>query len=189
MRRQPFHPVPRRAVQRFRPGEAVTDPQPGDFLLTHGSAWTSRLIQLGQRVRIHGADSKYCYWNHAAIFVDTQGTIIEALGSGVTEDDVAKYTPKDYHVVRIEAGDLDRQEAVAFARWCLDQPYGWVTIASIGLSLLTGARFSFGFDGQQICSGLVARAQERTHAIFNRTPSHIMPADLAKYYQVDPPAS
>jgi hypothetical protein len=38
-----------------------------------------------------------------------------------------------------------------------------------------------------ICSGLTARCQERTNAIFNRTPSHIMPADLAKYYGVEPP--
>jgi len=53
----------------------------------------------------------------------------------------------------------------------------------------TGAKFTFGIEGQMICSGLVARSQERTHAIFNRTPSHVMPADLAKYYQVDPPES
>jgi hypothetical protein len=62
-----------------------------------------------------------------------------------------------------------------------------LTIVSIALSLLTGGKFTFGFDGQSICSGLVARALERMCAIFNRSSSHIMPADLAKYIEVEPP--
>jgi hypothetical protein len=56
----------------------------------------------------------------------------------------------------------------------------------IALGLATGGKFTFGFDGQAISSGPVARALERTKAIFNRTPSHIMPADLAMYSQVQP---
>ncbi len=62
-----------------------------------------------------------------------------------------------------------------------------MTIVSIALSLMMGGKFTFGFDGQAICSGLVARALERTSAIFNRDPAHIMPADLAKYFGVEPP--
>jgi hypothetical protein len=58
---------------------------------------------------------------------------------------------------------------------------------SIALSLLTGAKLSFGFNGQLICSGLVARALERTTAIFEDEPSHIMPAQLAKLYGAVPP--
>src|SRR5262249_25849934 len=81
----------------------------------------------------------------------------------------------------------DRQQVVEFAKKSLHQKYGWFTILSIGLSLLTGGKFTFGFDDQSICSGLVARSLERTNAIFNRTPSHIMPADLAMYFTVNPP--
>lgn len=62
-----------------------------------------------------------------------------------------------------------------------------VWIISIAISLLFGGKFTFGFDGQFICSGLVARSLERTNAIFDRSPSHIMPADLAKYFRVTPP--
>jgi hypothetical protein len=58
---------------------------------------------------------------------------------------------------------------------------------SIAYTLLTGGKFTFAIDGEAICSGLVARAMERTGAIFNRTPTHVMPADLAKYYDVEPP--
>jgi uncharacterized protein YycO len=185
--RRPFKPVEREDVERFGRGETIANPRPGDFILTHGKAWTSRLIQLGQKLRIHGDDSKYTYWNHAAMFVTAKGDIIEALGTGVCERNITVYEPTEYYVVRIKANLEDREEAGRFARTCLDEEYGWVTIASIAVSLLTGTKFSFGFDGQQICSGLVARAMERTWAIFNRMPSNIMPADLAKYYQVDPP--
>src|SRR5438552_2113579 len=145
------------------------------------------MIRFGQSLRIHGEDRKYTHWNHAAMFVDTDGAIIEALGAGVQQRNISAYDHSEYHVVRIGASDEDRAEAVAFARWALGEPYAWLTIVSIAFSLLVGGKFTFSFEGQQICSGLVARALEHTHAIFNRSPSHVMPADLAKYYQVEPP--
>lgn len=80
----------------------------------------------------------------------------------------------------------DREEVVAFAQWAWEehQRYGFCTIASIFPGLLTGLKLSFGFDGQQICSGLVARALERTKMIFDITPSHVTPADLAERFEV-----
>ena len=184
---KPFRPVQREGVERFGPGEQIADPRPADFILTHGAGVFDALIRVGQGLRIHGQDRKYTHWNHAAMFVGTNGDIVEAVGDGVRLHNISIYKPTEYHVVRISASLLDRDEAVAFAHSCVGEPYGRATIASIALSLLTGAKFSFGFDSEQICSGLVARAMERTPAIFNRAPSHIMPADLAKYYQVDPP--
>jgi uncharacterized protein YycO len=184
-----FMPVPRAGVRRYGAGEEATDWQPGDFILTHGDAWTSRLIRIGQRLRIRGRDAVFTYWNHAAMVVSDHGDLIEALGGGVSRTDASKYRAKDYHVIDSGASSPDRDEAVAFASWCADEqaPYGFVTLASIAWTLLTGAKFSFFVDGSEICSGLVARCQERTGAIFNRDPIHIMPADLAKYFQVEPP--
>ncbi len=187
--RQPFRQVSRSSVERCGPGETVVDPEPGDFILTHGDAIISKIIRLGQRLRIHGTDGKYTHWNHAALIADTDGGVIEALGRGITRRDLSDYVGTEYHVVRIDAAKEDRAQAVAFAASCVGQPYAWFTIISISLSLLTGGKFSFGFEGQHICSGLVARALERTAAIFNRMPTHIMPADLAKYYDVEPPPS
>ena len=112
------------------------------------------------------------------------GSIVEALGGGVNRRHIDRYAGTEYTVVRIDAPEPDRLQAVEFAEWSLGQPYGWTVIASIAVSLLTGAKFSFGYEGQHICSGLVARALERTGVIFNRTPSHITPADLAKYFSV-----
>ena len=50
---------------------------------------------------------------------------------------------------------------------------------------MTGAKISFGVDGQQICSALVARSLERIGEIFREAePWHVMPADLAKHFNV-----
>ncbi len=125
--------------------------------------------------------------------VSESGNLIEALGAGVLRTHISKYGPAEYHLVRVGALPEDRRQAVDFAQWAAggeERPrerYGFLTIASIAFSLVTGGKFTFGFEGQEICSGLVARAMERTGAIFSRTPGHIMPADLAKYYQVEPP--
>jgi len=178
-------------IRHVRGLSAAGDLRPGDFILTHGSHWTSQLIRVGQALRFRGKNRTYAYWNHAALIVGSGGEIIEALGPspGVVQQNISKYAPREYTIVRIKASPEDRDEMVAFARACLGERYGVLTIASIALSLLTGTRFSFGFDGQMICSGLVARALERTQAIYTKEPSHIMPADLARAYRVDPPGS
>ncbi len=191
MTKRSFQSVQGATARRYSPGEDVDPAQyePGDFILTHGDTFFSRLIRIGQWLRFHGTDNKYTWWSHAALIVSKDGDLIEALGKGVRRGKLSRYKPTEYHLVRLGAiaTAQDREQAVAFALWCLGEKYGRMTIVSIVLSLLTGGKFNFGFDGQAICSGLVARALERTNAIFNRTPSHIMPADLAKYFNVEPP--
>jgi uncharacterized protein YycO len=163
-------------------------PRPGDFILTHGNEWTSELIRFGQSLRYRGPSAKYTYWNHTALVVDAQGAIVEALGTGVARRSIHDYDPTQYTVVRIDASDADRAQAAAFATSCISAQYGWLTIVSIGLSLITGGKLAFAIDGQLICSGLVARSLERTSAIFKHDPARIMPAELAEIYQVDPPS-
>lgn len=170
-------------------GVRATDgaPRPGDFILTHGDEWTSRLIRFGQSLRYRGGSAKYTYWNHTALVVDDDGAIVEALGAGVARRSIHDYDPTQYTVVRIDASDADRAETAAFARSTIGAPYGWITIASIAISLVTGGKFSFAIDGQLICSGLVARSLERTTLIFRHDPARIMPAELAELFHVDPP--
>jgi hypothetical protein len=105
----------------------------------------------------------------------------------VQRNTLAAYQGTQYTVVHIEASDDDRKQMVAFAEHWVGGQYDWAKIVSITLSLLTGAKISFGFAGQQICSGLVARALERTNLIFDEEPSHVMPAELAKMFGVVPP--
>jgi uncharacterized protein YycO len=186
---QAFIPLVGVSVERYGPGEEAPHPQPGDFILTHGNAWVSKCIQVGQGLRFRGADRKYTHWDHTAIIIDEDGGLIEAATSGTRLINLSYYKTVEYHLVSLgpTVNATDRAEAVAFAKWSLQEKYAWLTIVCIACGLLTGGKLTFGFEGQQICSGLVARAMERTPAIFDRNPEDIMPADLAKYYHVEPP--
>jgi len=152
----PAQPKPRLSVISYAPGQAEPDPKPGDFLLTHAHAWTSRLIRFGESLRYRGANRQYAYWSHAVAVVSEAGDIVEALGRGVTTGNISKYTGTDYTYVRVQASDADRQEMAAFARAQVGWEYGYLTIVSISLGLLTTGRLRFGLSGTEICSGLVA---------------------------------
>lgn len=160
-------------------GQSADTYQAGDFILVADTTLYGKLVTLGQKLRF--GNTRFVQWNHAAIVIDPD-TLLEADGKTVKAVKLTDYASKDYYLVRIQASDDDRREAVAFALSCVGDSYGWTTIVSIILSLLTGLKFSFGFDGQEICSGLVARSLERTQAIFPRDPSHITPSELASYY-------
>jgi hypothetical protein len=173
---------------RFGPGEsaAIGQFQPGDFILTHGDSFFSRLIRLGQGLRFLGRNRGYARWSHAALIVSADGEIVEAIGAGVCKSHLRDYRDVEYHLVPIGslADDRDRGQMVRFAESCRGLEYGFTICISIALSLLTGVKFRFGFDGEYICSGLVARALERTDIILPRSPSHTLPADLARYFQI-----
>lgn len=179
--------IPPSTVERFGPGEMVVEPLPGDFLLTHSEGFSSNLIRWGQSIRYHGPTVGYAHWCHAAIFVDTDGEIVEAILQGVQQRNVSVYADTEYHVIRLtEATDKERAHAVAFAEHCLNDRYGYITDLSLALSLLTRRKFFFGEEGQMICSGMVARALERTGAIFQFDSWHMLPADLADAFNVVP---
>src|SRR5208283_1174397 len=100
--------------------------QPGDFILTHGKAFFSKLIRFGQGLRFHGKDRKYIWWNHAAMIVSPEGELVEALGVGVRKRNISVYKDTEYYIVHLGSGlaDVrDRDQAVKFAEWCLEEPY------------------------------------------------------------------
>ena len=168
----------------------VTDaaPKPGDFILTHGGEWT-QLIRFGQSLRYRGESAKYTHWNHTALVVDRDGAIVEALGTGVAQRSIHDYTPRNTRwFVSTRRTRIERRPRCS-RRSASGAAYGWLTIASIAFSLVTGGKVAFAIDGQLICSGLVARSLERTTAIFKHNPARIMPAELAEIYQVVPPAA
>lgn len=165
------------------PGESVDEMKPGDFVLTHGSYFTSKLIRFGQGLRF---PKEYAYYNHAALVRTSDGYLAEALGSGVVTTHISRYTPKEYTLVRIDASDEDRDQISWFARSVEEARwrYGYSTIVSVGFSVLTGSKFVFGKVGTAICSGFVAEALTRAGYIFNKPPSYMTPADLAMYFDV-----
>jgi uncharacterized protein YycO len=189
--------------ERYGPGQSIVPfstlvtvvtavaPKPsaraGDFILTHSTGTFGRLIRFGEHLRYRGPEKVFAHWSHAAIFVNDNGDIIEALGGGVQKRNIAVYRNTEYVVVHLPSttAKQDRDQAVKFADHCLNESYGWLTIVSIALTLLAGSKLNFGVDGQQICSALVARAAERIGEIFDENePWHLMPADLAKHFNV-----
>lgn len=166
----------------YGPGEEHPTPRPGDFVLTRGSGLFSKLIRIGQMVRIHGRDVKYTTINHAALVIDTKGNVIEANGKTVARAHISQWKETDYVYVKVNADEHDRLQAVEFALAQEGDTYSWVGIVSIALTMLTGAKLNFSMDDQWFCSELVAEALERTGKIFPRKTSHIAPADLAKIY-------
>ena len=176
-------------VERFGPGEVATKFAPGDFILTHSPHLISRLIRLAQKIR--GRERRYSYWSHAALIVDREGTLVEAESKGVIRSPLSKYTPREYHLVHLgdSADGHDREQVVAFANSVVGQPFGFLDLISVGLSLLTGAKVNISYESHLMCSALVARALERTSALFDDEPAHMLPADLARHYGAQAPAA
>jgi hypothetical protein len=174
-------------AERYGPGEAATDFQPGDFILTHRRHAVSRLIRVAQKIR--GRERRYSYWSHAALVVGADGSLVEAETKGVIRRNLSYYRDVEYHLVHLgdSADRRDREQVVAFAESLVGQPFGLLDLFSVGLSLLTGAKVNVSYESHLMCSALVARALERTSAIFGDEPAHMLPADLARYYGVEAP--
>ncbi len=156
--------------------------QPGDFILTHGDHWQSRVIRLGQSIR---RDLRpYAHWNHAALVIEP-GLVAEALSAGVVTSRLDKYA-EDYVHVPVPMSDQDRAQVLAFAESVLAARwrYGWRTIVTSSLACAFGSGALWAHDNTAICSGFVAEALVRAGLIFPRHPTAMMPADLAKFFEV-----
>lgn len=164
-------------------GTDATTFEPGDFLLTRGDYWSSRIIRLGQRFRF---PKEFARYNHAALVLDSNGSIVEALGQGIVKRHVSEYRPKNYYLVKIEASDEDREQIVRYAESVLEARYryGWLTIVSVGLSLLTGSSLVFARASTAICSGFVSDALVRAGYVFPKPPAFMVPADLAEFFDI-----
>jgi hypothetical protein len=187
-------PIEGVSVEYFGPGELPTEWPMGDYMLVSAGVWkngkrgpvpwVSRLIQIGQGLRFRGTDRPFAHWDHA-VWV-SKGVLIEALAHGVTESAFEKYRDVEFHLVHSNLDDIERRDADVFVRYELVRHVGYdfLTLGSIALSLLTGLHFTFGMPNTAICSGLVAAALAAPQ--WREDPSHVMPADLAKYARVRP---
>ena len=176
------------------PGEEPQNHQPGDFILVDSDkSVLSKLIRVGERHRYHGARAVFARFNHAALVINSEH-VVEALTGGVQISPISKYAANEYVLVSAdpigvapdsEAAEAMRANAVSFAEGCVGERYAFLTDACIAFGLLTGGGLTFGYDGQSICSGLVARSLERMGYDFGpRNPAEIMPADLAYCFDV-----
>lgn len=172
-------------VERYGPGEAATSLRPGDFILTHRRRRPMpALIALAQRRRFRGEARAYAHWSHAALIVDTDGTLVEAEGTGVRRSPIAKYREDEYHLVRLDGrlDDEQRSAAVAAAERWVGDAFGYLVMFSLTVWLLTGLPLRLARRDHQICSGLVAHALAIGGQRFPREAAFVLPADLAAAY-------
>lgn len=176
---------------------------PGDVILTRSNSVVGSLIRFGERARFAGWPAalhwliKFVlrisqpdelsdpWWaNHAAVYIG-DGQLIEALADGLTLSPVSKYS-QSIHVplagLRPDVTDTDRAQAVGFARTQLARHdrYGWLSIASIVVQLLTPLRLDLSWDGALICSAFAGQCLEHAGVLLpTRSSLTTMPADLA----------
>jgi hypothetical protein len=167
-------------------GEVATGPRVGDFLLTGIKAQgiVSWAIKAGSWLR--GYEAPFRRFSHAAIVVDEDGALAEALAGGVKRTHLSKYATDDYVLVRTEVDEHDQAQVLAFAESVLDarERYGYLTFVGLALYCVTGAQICIQQAGTAICSGFVSDALTRAGFIWPRPPFAMMPADLARHFDV-----
>ena len=167
-------------------GETAPNPQPGDFLLTGVKAQgiVSWAIKTGAWLRRY--EKPYRRFSHTALVIADDGTLAEAVAKGVVRTPLAHYDKADYVLVRTHVVDHDRAQILEYAESVLEArwKYGFPTFAGLALYCLTGAGVCIQSAGTAICSGFVSDALTRAGYVWPRPPFSMMPADLARYFDV-----
>lgn len=117
-------------------------PQPGDVLLTRGSAWTSKLIRFGAAL----LDRPNVY-NHVIVFTHYDGLGIpqgiEARAEGAGDIDLRRTLKSRWVVSNADQPKTASQRAliVDAVRAVKGTPYDWTAIAAEGFRALHITRF------------------------------------------------
>jgi hypothetical protein len=173
-------------ITRCPPGEVPSSVRPGDIILIRGTGWLGWLIRFGARIRYRNGDLRYAYWSHAALVLSTNGNLVEVHALGVGLCGLEKFRKLEFHHVRLDLSDADRAQAARYGMSCIGQRYGVSSFLLFCLSLALGDRFCVPDWGQQGCVALIVRALQKAGVTFDRAPSDMMPADLARRFGVLP---
>jgi hypothetical protein len=177
----------------------TTDLLPGDVILVQGSGFVDNLIRFGQREEQHGWI--YAFKNvgkrevdateptsvaHCAVYVGN-GNLIEALAGGLTLSRSDKYDNEPHLVARLadafpEVTGEGRERLITFAHEALKRhdKYGWLSIASIIVQMVTPVGLDISWDGAIICSAFAAQCWEHAGmTITTRSSLTTTPAQIA----------
>jgi len=166
-------------------GQAVIDFSPGDFIIVETSGFAAKTIRFGQWLRYHGKKKPFAKWNHAAIIIDDKGSLIEARPTGVSYGHISEYLNDKVYVVKTNFNEQSAEQAIAAAKSYVNDGYGWFTILSIMIELVTGIKLQLSYNRSVVCSGLVAMCLWAGGVIFDANPLQMMPADLAATFKVE----
>ena len=189
--------APEASVRVFHEGQACVNALPGDMILVQHDGFAPAVIRFGQRVRYfmlrHLFRRKeflkiYCQYNHSMIVVDggPEATVCQMEAAGGRIVKLRDYVDRKYVVVSpTNVHDTQRLAARRFAVWCEDINYGWfsifgdvldVLIPVISIALASGVRM--------VCSTASCLAHRCMGLIPDKSDVSVMPADLARYYDV-----
>ncbi len=169
-----------------RPGETVSHTRPGDIILVRNKQWSGLFVRGFIRMRHRAPEERhYAYWTHAALVATCAGHLVEANGRGVIISHVREYRDCHYHYVPLELPETGRKAAVEFARSLLGQKYSLRNLFLLGATIALGDRLRMPDSGHG-CVSLVAQALQRAGIHFDRKPTDMTPADLAKRFGVIP---
>ena len=176
--------VPRAEVRYFGPGEHCSDPRPGDLVLVRSPGWPAAVIRFGERLRCRGRDRSFARVNHAATVLG-RGIVQEMAGGGGQLTALASWRQQSYAVVHVTtATDEQRRAAVAAARWYVNVPYGWPSIVSDAVYVLSGLPIALAVGQSVVCSADASSAQRCLGLIPDKPDVAVLPSDLARWYRV-----
>lgn len=174
------------AYVHCRPGETISHTRPGDIILVRNKQWLGLFIRGFIRIRYRAPEDRpYAYWTHAALVATSAGHLVEVNARGVITNHIRRYREYDYHYVWLDLPDAGRKAAVQFARSLLGQKYSLRNFLLLAASIVLGDRLRMPDSGHG-CVSLVARALQQAGIRFERKPTDMTPADLAKRFGVTP---
>jgi hypothetical protein len=153
-----------------------------DLIFFTGTGWQPRLIRWAQAAR--PSLRPYAGWTHCALCTGHGDQIISSTTRGVYITTLSTVMGKTWRRVSIDASEIDRREAMEYARSRLHTRYGKLQILSVGAALLTGGTLAFQIDGSATCSQLCTEALQRCGYIFPHDAESMTPADLAWYFTI-----
>lgn len=152
--------------------------QPGDIFVVQSRHPFDRLIRWAQGKTYVPRFSKY---SHCGVVIDEAGTTAEALWTGISYGSLRNYP--EHVIIPIESA-YDRRMILHWATMHIGIKYGFATIASIVLTLLTRTKWKFERSGAMICSGYVGSALMYSGHYIQDDPQWVMPAAIAKWADV-----
>jgi hypothetical protein len=166
-------------ITYYNEGELPAKVSRGDFILSkRNGAFMGMCIRAFQTLK---HPREFAQWSHAMLVVDDSGVVQEALEFGQERNSLSTYLDAELLHVEVQADALDVEQMMEFADSCYyhKRRYGYLTILSLLISLVTGSALQFSMAGTAICSGFVAEALCRAGWIFEMPPDYVKPADLA----------
>jgi|SRR5579884_9562 len=148
------------------------DFQPGDFILGHKEDLHDKFIHLITRSK----------WNHAALIIDTKGTVVEMTQKGIQKSQVKREQEEEIYLVRMK--DLNREKVVDYAQKALkDKPkFSHLGLLSIIFHQLFKSPIVIKHTNKMVCSEFVINALSHGGVIWEKEPTLITPADLYKKF-------